>query len=308
MLQSGKVLVIGGDSVGNGAELYDPATGTWSLTGNLNVARRVFTATLLRNGKVIVAGGSDDTRTNALSSAELYDPATGIWSITGNLITARGDHTANLLPNGKVLVVGGFVDYQSGQVTHSAELYDPTVGTWSNTGQLSRARTVHTATVLMTGKVLVAGGFFIDGSPNITDSCELYDPATGTWSNTSSLHIARRFHAATLLLNGKVLAAGGQGFNASNSAELYDPGLNPIEYAQFFIRQQYLDFLNREPEPSCPQNQCGVEFYLDILNRCSPTDAECIRYIRGVVSTNFFRSPEFQRKGNYVMYLYMPLS
>lgn len=74
---------------------------------------------------------------------------------------------------------------------------------------------------------------------------------------------------------------------------------NPIDCADFFIRQQYLDFLNREPEPE------GLQFYLDLLNRCHPSDAECIRFIRGVVSANFFRSPEFQRKGNYVMYLYL---
>src|SRR4030095_6774650 len=74
---------------------------------------------------------------------------------------------------------------------------------------------------------------------------------------------------------------------------------NPIDDPQFFVHQQYLDFLNREPDPA------GLQFYLDILNGCQPADAECIKYTRGALSANFFRSPEFQRKGSYVIYLYM---
>src|SRR5205814_1183585 len=113
LLQSGKVLVAGGFnncsnscSILNRAELYDPVSGTWSVTGNLNTARRAFTATLLSNGKVLVAGGYNDV-SGDLRSAELYDPSTGRWIVTGNLITPRGIPTATLLLNGKVLVAGG---------------------------------------------------------------------------------------------------------------------------------------------------------------------------------------------------------
>ena len=80
------------------------------------------------------------------------------------------------------------------------------------------------------------------------------------------------------------------------------PGTNTVitiaDY-DFFISQQYIDFLRRFPEPA------GLQFYLDILNGCQTTDIECIKFTRGALSANFFRSPEFQRKGSYVMYLYM---
>ena len=107
LLPNGKVLVAGGYNSGylTSAELYDPASGSWSATGSLNTARQAHTATLLPNGKVLVAGG--DNGSGYLTSAELYDPASGSWSATGSLNTARYFHTATLLPNGKVLVAGG---------------------------------------------------------------------------------------------------------------------------------------------------------------------------------------------------------
>ena len=88
---------------------YDPATGEWSTTGNLIATRYGQTATLLQNGKVLIAGGSDDgDLAYTLASAELYDPVTGTWSVTGNLNASRFSHTATLLPDGKVLAAGGF--------------------------------------------------------------------------------------------------------------------------------------------------------------------------------------------------------
>jgi hypothetical protein len=218
MLPNGKVLIAGGRGSGyvttNITELYDPALGTWTVTGSLNTARQMHTATLLPNGKVLVAGGVGP---GYLASAELYDPATGKWTPTGSMNTARFEHTATLLNSGKVLIAGG---HNGGFTLSSAELFDPASGTWTNTGQLNTPRYGHTATLLPSGTVLVAGGNY---ASHILSSTELYDPPSGTWTNTGSLKTPRQFHTATLLVDGKVLDAGGE--NILSSAELYDPGL-----------------------------------------------------------------------------------
>jgi N-acetylneuraminic acid mutarotase len=238
LLPNGKVLVAGGginDASVNGetdtAELYDPGTGIWSLTGKLTTIRSGHAATLLQNGKVLVAGGfnSDILGSDTIDSAELYDPASGTWSPTGALIDARYGHTATLLPSGKVLVVGGSNDGDLDFALATAELYDPVSGTWSSTGRLSTSVIFHTATLLPSGKVLVAGGYeprFSSGISNPTslDRSELYDPATGAWNLTGSLNTARHSHTATLLPNGIVLVAGGYDWNSRsnlNSAERY---------------------------------------------------------------------------------------
>jgi hypothetical protein len=221
LLPDGRVLVaggaagVGGDRPLKSAELYNPATGTWSDAANLNNARDSNTATLLPSGMVLVAAGRQSGI--YLTSAELYDPATDTWSLTGSLDTGRIFHTATLLPNGMVLVVGGI---QGDIYLASAELYDPSAGTWSDTGSLITAREFHTATLLHNGKVLVAAGRG-SGSVELT-SAELYDPTTGTWSATGSLNTERYDHTATLLPNGMVLVAGGEP-DELDSAELYDP-------------------------------------------------------------------------------------
>jgi N-acetylneuraminic acid mutarotase len=225
LLPNGLVLVTGGETLTNGrlasAELYNPATGTWTTTGSLANARDYHTATLLPNGMVLVTGGVD-TNGNKLASAELYNPATGTWTATGSLATARNGHTATLLPNGMVLVTGGY----NGGYLASAELYNPATGTWMATGSLATARDGHTATLLPNGLVLVVGGMNNDNIENpVLASAELYNPATGTWTNTGSLNLARDGHTATLLPNGTVLVAGGINYYSDLLAtcELYNP-------------------------------------------------------------------------------------
>jgi hypothetical protein len=155
LLQSGKVLVAGGSTTADNTgaldswELYDPASGISTATGNLNSARSNHTATMLPSGKVLVVGGADASG-NALSSAELFDPATGMWTLTNGIMgAARFAHTATLLPSGQVLVAGGIGT--SNTFLSSAELYDPASGTWSTAGNLSTARQGHTATLLASG-------------------------------------------------------------------------------------------------------------------------------------------------------------
>ena len=235
LLDNGKVLISGGGT--RRAELYDPSTKTFSTTGSMAAARQDATATLLADGDVLVAGGT--TGGTQLDSAELYDPHVGTWTPTGSMHVARAGQTATLLPDGDVLVAGGGCNGQaygcnagSFLVTlKSAELYDPSTGTWSLTGSMEEGRQLFTATLLADGEVLVAGGFNSCDDDFCSDlaTAELYDPATGRWAATGSFHGPREQQTATLLPDGEVLMAGGfneggdgQG-HPSADAELYDP-------------------------------------------------------------------------------------
>jgi hypothetical protein len=221
LLANGKVLIAGGadqDPTGTGlasAELYDPSTGTFTQTGSMAVGRFLHTATLLQNGKVFIVGGALTSTSDPVATAEVYDPATGTFTMTGAMATAREQHTATLLADGRVLIVGGATSAGAGDPTATAEVYDPSTGSFSVTGSMAEARTYHTATLLPSGEVLVAGG----GDENST--AEVYDPATGAFSITGGMGIGRSGHTATLLPNGSVLVAGGGIFAGLASAELY---------------------------------------------------------------------------------------
>jgi len=232
LLTNGQVLIVGGQQRGvagmTEAELYNPATGTFSVTGSLNTGRYRHTATLLNNGKVLIAGGTNSS-TGALASAELYDPSSGTFTVTGSLSCGCG-YSPTLLPNGMVLFTGGF---NGSNAVASAELYNPASGTFAPTGSLKVARAGPSTTLLSNGKVLVAGGVFYTGVipytavPHYLASAELYDLATGTFALTGSLNTARSGQSATVLGNGNVLLAAGQndGTNGGylGSAELYNP-------------------------------------------------------------------------------------
>ena len=210
LLPNGKVLVAGGDiinsftsSATNSAELYDPVTGLWTKTGAMNVARDNHTATLLPNGKVLVAGGGIADSSLTTNSAELYDPATGQWTITGAMNVARDLHTATLLPNGMVLVTGG--NASNGTAIATSELYDPAIETWSLTGSLTTRRWDHVAALLANGKILVAGGGH--NPTNVLSSSELYDAGLG-YSNVWRPRITAV--TSSLNLGGSLVVTGAQ--------------------------------------------------------------------------------------------------
>jgi hypothetical protein len=222
LLGNGKVLVAGGSTSATNpagrlstAELYNPASGTWSATGSMKQVRQYHTASVLLNGKVLVAAGGTTT-SNFSSSAELYDTASGTWSTTGSLSSQHYLHAAAVLPGGAVLVAGGG--------SSVAEIYNPALGTWSTTGPMNATRNSLAMALLASGKVLVAGGDdYSSGSTVVLSTAELYDPTLGAWSNTASMSGLREFGAISVLANGKAIIAGGYvSPSLLSTAELYD--------------------------------------------------------------------------------------
>ena len=153
--------------------------------------------------------------------------AQSLWNLTGSLAQARYQTTGTLLTDGRVLLVGSLTCSPGCYSYATAELYNPSTGTWSSTSRLNVARFNHVAAALPGGKVLIAGGYLTPGV--LTASCEIYDPATDTWTLTGSLSTARQFHHGAVLPDGRVLVTGGLGmdgqggFTTLASAEIYDP-------------------------------------------------------------------------------------
>jgi N-acetylneuraminic acid mutarotase len=224
LLANGEVLVAGG---GNGtgsltsAELYNPATGKWTVSGSMATARGSHTATLLPNGEVLVAGGvsngSSPWAPSCTATAELYNPFTGQWTTTGSMTKPRDSHTATLLNNGSVLVAGGLCNGGFTYPDNTAEVYDPSTGTWKATGSMNVARVDTAATLLPNGQVLIAGG---NSTSSGGTSAELYDH--GHFTLTGSMNVYRPNLTATLLPNGDVLVFGGTQL-ASSASEFYNP-------------------------------------------------------------------------------------
>ncbi|MEP6653464.1 MAG: kelch repeat-containing protein [Myxococcales bacterium] len=227
LLADGRVLIAGGrgngsTSAGQGefatAETYDPTTGTFTLTGSMATQRFAHTATILANGKVLIAGGQNQLSSyTALSSAEVFDPATGTFTGTGTLVNVMTAHRAVPLANGKVLLVGGQ------EAPNSVEVYDPATGTFY---ARDLARIFHTATPLADGNVLFsAWPDYIN--PWAIRQAVIFDPIARTFRSTGPMTRARVSHTATLLKNNKVLMVGS--YPWSNTplllrADLYDPG------------------------------------------------------------------------------------
>jgi WD40 repeat protein len=217
LLADGRVLIAGG--VRTSAELYDPSTGTFTSTGSMTAPHS--SATLLKNGKVLMTGGSNYGTTPTGPPAELYDPATGRFTATGGN-TDTGSLTypgrTALLPEGRVL----FIEPAVGCGRSFAQIFDPGSDKFSATGSPPYLADWYTATVLTSGNVLVAGGFCEDNAEVV--SAKLYDAASGSFTATGDMITGRSVHTASLLTDGKVLITGGRAEHivAHASAELYD--------------------------------------------------------------------------------------
>ncbi|HYD40433.1 MAG TPA: putative Ig domain-containing protein [Anaeromyxobacter sp.] len=215
-LSSGRVLLVGGQD-SSSAELYDPATGTFTITGAMPGPRHGHSATLLPNGKVLIAGGWGSS--SSLDTALLYDPTSGTFAATGQMTRRRYFHVAALLSNGRVLLAGG-----DSSTPASAELYDPATGTFTATASMNVPHSGGSALALSGGKVLVVNSTAPDAAGTVA---EIYDPAVPAFTRPTNGGWADG--AAALLLDGKVLVAGGsQVLEACSAPEgagvaLFDP-------------------------------------------------------------------------------------
>ena len=208
--------------------------GAFLPVGPMSTPRAGFTATLLLDGRVLIAGGGAGPSGNAVASAEIYDPATRAFTPTASMTTPRDGHAAVRIPDGRVLISGGANCCQTygshaEQTLASAELFDPSTGTFARTGAMTIARAGHSAVLLGNGLVLILGGGNM-GDPDNAPA-ELYDPTTGTFAKTGAAAVPRWGFSATLLADGRVLVTGGDGWHGGPgganlplaSAELYDP-------------------------------------------------------------------------------------
>jgi hypothetical protein len=229
-LPDGRVLVAGGEDMNpwSSAEIYDPATGSFSALGigSLSKPREEAAAAALPDGDILIAGGASPPNGGNLADAELFDPVTGTFSAAGlgHMAAPRVGPAAASLPGGEVLIVGGF---DGRDPVSSAEVFDPATLRFSSLGigAMSTGRWGPVAAPLPDGKVLVAGGATRDG---ITASAEVFDPATGQFSSAGvgQMTTPRAFAMAAPLPDGKVLITGGISSNGGDplsSAEVFDP-------------------------------------------------------------------------------------
>lgn len=260
LLLDGRVLLTGSVGQSEGmdgtgpratAEIYDPATDRWTSTPRMHVRRFAHTATLLEDGRVLVAGGWGGCTPDchALSSAELYDPVSNTWTLTGSMTVPQVRHAAIRLPSGEVfvtgfdppqlydsksgtwrpgplapreryfhfmlplpsgriLVMGGDERGSDGKIRTTPDFFDPTTGTWSFGEPLDRPRASPYATLLADGRVVLAGGSRWPGGPPV-GYMDIFDERTGSWQHGPDLQVARARHRLTTLADGSVLAVGG---------------------------------------------------------------------------------------------------
>ncbi len=271
LLPNGQVLMAGGNNMNATgtpalatAELYNPASGTWAVTGSMTTARTGFALVLLQNGEVLAAGGDQPAGSTTPSTAELYNPSTGTWTATGSM-TAAASGGAVLLPNGDVFVadvdiydpstgtftalnppapsgVGGPIGLvlNGKLLTYSGfggGIFDPSANQWTTYGQPPCDTPTQScgagAALLSNGILLIAGGITkVNAQPypisETNGLAALFDPSTLTWTTTGNLKKDRVGQTMTLLPNGQVLVAGGESYDKSVGA------LRPIANAELF--------------------------------------------------------------------------
>jgi hypothetical protein len=235
-LKDGRVLVTGGGYRGApsyaataSAEVYDPSTGSWTVTPNMSAVRVRQTATLLADGRVLVAGGGtsfSSPRAGVSSSVDLFDPATGLFQPASPMPAGLYSHAAALLADGRVLVTGGWSSASNRAPSRVLTLaYDPATGQWSKLASMALARAKHEMAVLPDGTVLVAGGLDTKYAP--MNTAEVYDPDSDAWTTTANIPAACYWSALGVLADGSVLIAGGRTqaskAGATNAAALYIP-------------------------------------------------------------------------------------
>ncbi len=210
-------------SIGVAPAKAPAATGTLKAVGVMKDARFNHTATLLGDGRVLVAGGRERAG-NILASAEIYDPTTGQFTETGQMTTPRVGHTATLLPNGKVLIAGGSDEEFFSGALASAEIFDPSISAFTPVGQMSVPRLAHAAVLLQDGRVLLTGGQGRERENH--DLAELYNFRTNAFTPAGTMTEKRADHTATLLTDGRILITGGgrqPQTDVTATAEIYDP-------------------------------------------------------------------------------------
>ena len=239
-LHDGRALIVGDSSSDGAALIFDPMTDTIASIGALNVPRQVGTDTLLLDGRVLLAAGREDRGPGepyiTLGDSEIFDPVLGEFTATGSMNEPRNGHTATLLPDGTVLLIAGyhlFGEYGSLPTLTSAEIFDPAVGKFRNTGSIiGNGRVAHTATLLPDGNVIVIGGEDMNG----LETSAIYNVGTGSFEIANPMIDPRAGHAAVALRSGPdcpapILVAGGyvpgymEQWETTNSAEMYDPVL-----------------------------------------------------------------------------------
>jgi hypothetical protein len=256
MLPNGKVLLAGGQvglGVTNGAELWDPATGTATATGEpMEFARKLHSATLLADGKVLIAGGLQPDGMSFVPIAEIYDPVTDTFSQAGTMVSVRILHQATLLPSNKVLITGGA---SSGNY-EDAELYEPGTGFVAVANPMNVRRFKHRDVALQDGRVLITGGQNFDVYETVS-AMELYDENCDCFTEVAPLGTVRQLHSATLVANGNVLVAGGVTVPDSNLAEATMEVFDPLSGIVRPAGSMDVARAGHAAIRLCPQGGCG---------------------------------------------------